>query len=809
MLMRSKCVWISLFLLSCSLASPGRAQSAAAAARLPTTAERLAAQRASYDALQKDPTFKDFQRQFEAGTGPELLERYLTYLPISPLDYLEIDMQARHYEIAVPKPVYDEHVRWVQLHAERARELYGDVVVDSLLTGWPVDTSVAERQTLATRDAVSNNENVASGGVPAPTEYQGEIQLAVNHNNVNQIVAAANTWDGMSGSCANGIQAVFFSSDGGATWGYTCPPGPTAYSGFPSCSGIVFGSDPAVFWNDSNQVFLNYMLICRTGGVNKTSMVVARSDNGGASWSAQGVIKNSWSTGTFEDKNFYVVDNTPTSPYYGRHYTCWDRDNNEKMAYSTNNGASWTEVDLPTAASGSLDLGCDLAVQKNGTLHIVFDTLDCGVSSCSNERMFYTRSTNGGVSWSTPVLVRDFNLVAFSGSNFPDAQDTRGIGPFGAVDVDNSGGSCDGRLYVTYTDIPTGGTVNDAEVYVAYSTNNGTTWTSPAKVNDDLLNGRAQFNTTLRVDQSSGDVVVAWHDARHDSGNDSIQAYVARSLDCGASFEANTQVTKVSLDFNNWTWSFSNENTADNPNRNPNQFGEYMGLDVHAGKAYLAWMDTREFYPNYTTDPEKENLGFAVVDFSTGPYKKNFKSLYEQDGWVYESGETTNVGGGANSTTSGAWGLKAGDTLADTQLKAVVSFDTSTIPDAATIQAAKLRLKRGGVIGTNPFSILGNLTADVKNGYFNNAWPLEAADFQAAATATAVCNFSSPAADGDWAECTFSSAGKSAINKGGRTQVRVYFTLDDNDDLGSDYMGFYSADTWFADDMPVLEVTYQ
>ncbi len=31
-----------------------------------------------------------------------------------------------------------------------------------------------------------------------------------------------------------------------------------------------------------------------------------------------------------------------------------------------------------------------------------------------------------------------------------------------------------------------------------------------------------------------------------------------------------------------------------------------------------------------------------------------------------------------------------------------------------------------------------------------------------------------------------------AVNKTGTTQFRASFTLDDNDDLGSDYIGFYS-----------------
>ena len=90
-------------------------------------------------------------------------------------------------------------------------------------------------------------------------------------------------------------------------------------------------------------------------------------------------------------------------------------------------------------------------------MHVIFDSLTCVGQTCSNEEMFSTRSSDGGLTWSSPVRVRDFNLVSFSGANTPGPQDSRGIDRFGAVDADNSGGTCDGTLYATFTDFMTGG----------------------------------------------------------------------------------------------------------------------------------------------------------------------------------------------------------------------------------------------------------------------------------------------------------------------------------------------------------------
>jgi hypothetical protein len=223
------------------------------------------------------------------------------------------------------------------------------------------------------------------------------------------------------------------------------------------------------------------------------------------------------------------------------------------------------------------------------------------------------------VSWSTPVLVVDPTLVGFSNKNCPTAQNDRCIGPFGSIDVDNSGGACDGTLYVTYTDFTSGGgrNVNNSDVWVRRSTNNGATWSSGVRVNDDAAGGNVQFNAFLVVDQVAGTPVVAWQDARNDPNNRKMDIYVSRSTNCGVSFEANTKASGASAEFNNSSISYSDHNSTDNPGYNPNQTGEYMGLDARGGKAYIAWSDTRHYFPSFTTEAQKDNVGFALVDFGS------------------------------------------------------------------------------------------------------------------------------------------------------------------------------------------------
>ncbi len=734
------------------------------------------------------------------------VDTYLRELPLSPREFLAIDMQRRRYEIEVPSIIEEWHDRWIQLHEQTARALYGDVIVDAKLAGVPADTGAAE----VSRVSSGTDRNLAATFALRPENYQGEVQVAVNPADRNQVVAAANTFDRMGGECGGaGIQAIFYSKDGGVTWGYTCAPSPSAYPALPECTGVVFGSDPALSWGEGTSVYLNHLMLCFNGGVPSFATVVARSTDSGVTWSGHGVIKSSWNTGDLEDKNFYLIDHSPTSAYRGRHYSCWDRNNDEKVAYSTDSGATWTEVDLPAPPGGGFDLGCDMAVQQDGTLHLVWDTLDCGDIFCTNERMFYTRSKNGGVTWSAPVQVADFNVTSFGpeNSSCPKAQDFRCIGPFGAIDVDRSGGPCDGNLYVTYADYEASGTVEDTDTWVTRSTDGGATWERAVRVNDGGTVGTVQFNPFLVVDQYDGAVVAAWLDGRRSTGNKKVDLYLGFSNDCGATW-VNRRLSNASQEFNNSAIGMSNQSTEDNANFNSNQFGDYIGLDVSGSRAYVAWSDTRHFFPGFSNESEEENIAFDTFALPKPARAATFLSQAGEDGYVLESSETSSTGGSSNNTASGAGAIRVGDSASDQEYRSILSFDTTPIPDAVTVASVKLRIKRGTLLHTNPSTTLGGLVADVRTEGWSGDPRLESADWQAGATATAVCTLSTAAANGDWAECSWNAAGIAAISKVGKTQVRIRFTVGDNDDRGADYVGFFSGDASNADDRPQLVISY-
>lgn len=198
----------------------------------------------------------------------------------------------------------------------------------------------------------------------------------------------------------------------------------------------------------------------------------------------------------------------------------------------------------------------------------------------------------------------------------------------------------------------------------------------------------------------------------------------------------------------------------------------------------------------------------TVTAVGSTPVTVTFNSVASQDGRLWESGENGNVGGGGNSTDNTTAALRVGDTNVDEQYKSIVSFDTSSIPDTATITSATLRLVRGTSSGTNPFTTHGSCVVDIVTGGFGGSTTFAIADWQAPATSINVSILTSPPSNGSVSTGNLNAAGLAAINKTGTTQLRIGFTLDDNDDLGYDYIGFYAGENATTSNKPQLTVTY-
>jgi hypothetical protein len=188
-----------------------------------------------------------------------------------------------------------------------------------------------------------------------------------------------------------------------------------------------------------------------------------------------------------------------------------------------------------------------------------------------------------------------------------------------------------------------------------------------------------------------------------------------------------------------------------------------------------------------------------------------FVSVGAEDGRITDTPGNPNLGASVNASDTSTSALRAGDVGgSEKEHKAFLSFDTSSIPDGATVVAATLRLRRGTVSGTNPFLTHGTCWIDIKGGTgFSGSTALLAEDFEAAADATQVGALSNAANDGDWSSGSITASGLSFINKTGTTQFRVYFAVHDNGDGKADYIGWYSGENATPANRPVLEVLYR
>jgi hypothetical protein len=177
------------------------------------------------------------------------------------------------------------------------------------------------------------------------------------------------------------------------------------------------------------------------------------------------------------------------------------------------------------------------------------------------------------------------------------------------------------------------------------------------------------------------------------------------------------------------------------------------------------------------------------------------------DGTIIESSETSGLGGTMDSTDTT---IDLGDDASRKQSLGILSFNTSIIPDNATITKITLKLKKLGVVGPgDPLVTLQGFMLDVKNGYFSTFPALQLADFNFAPSATYGPFI--PTIVGDVYNINLLSASgfinKVAVNNG-ITQIRVRLKLDDNNDAIANMLNISTGEATLAIDRPQLVITY-
>ncbi len=180
----------------------------------------------------------------------------------------------------------------------------------------------------------------------------------------------------------------------------------------------------------------------------------------------------------------------------------------------------------------------------------------------------------------------------------------------------------------------------------------------------------------------------------------------------------------------------------------------------------------------------------------TGPVTAQFANEDANDGYVKAS---ANGASAAVGTLESSLGLAIGRGTDSKFNRTLLSFDTSSLPDTATITSATLTVTYRSASGDPWNNPAGNtLVIDANRGCLG-ACTIETGDWGAAMTASAIASVLS-FSGGSQASTPFGSAGTAAINKTGRTQVRLRFA---NNQTATNYL-------WIGNGASAtLTVTYQ
>jgi hypothetical protein len=334
------------------------------------------------------------------------------------------------------------------------------------------------------------------------------------------------------------------------------------------------------------------------------SIVVARSDNGGATFVQFAVIDGT--TTQFLDKPMLAVGknaSNPTGPdaVYVTYVKAYGNPNNPHIevlvAGSSNRGTSFNtsirvnddfcNPTLPGAncstATDTRLLFADPAVGPQGELLIAWGDFDDG-------KLRIDRDVNGLFDTPTPGDFQTDGVIATPANmifeNKIPAQQNRGVAYGLQLDVNRT----DGTVYAVWTDTtdvddPSEGIGRvNTDIFVATSLDLGATWSTPRAVNNDSTSA---FLPWLDVDPLTGAVNVAYYRSAQADGGTNAEAnlVVQTSVDRGQTFSTLTRVSTVA----------SNADVrTDQQHGATTDYLEYIGIASHAGSALAVWADNRD-----------------------------------------------------------------------------------------------------------------------------------------------------------------------------------------------------------------------
>ena len=389
---------------------------------------------------------------------------------------------------------------------------------------------------------------------------QSENSVFADPNDKNHVLNSNNSTENPVGNLYGAND--FFTFNGGDTWG-----------GEVQGAGGSNSGDPTTAISNTGRMYVGYIH-------NNYGQGVSYSTNGGQTWTAKQVAPN---PGSMLDKNHLWIDNSTSSPYDGHVYDAWtafggSHNNQIEVSHSSDGGVTWSQGISISAAinAGSHNQGVNLHTGPNGEVYAIWAVYDSWPSD--ETAIGFAKSMDGGATFATAHrIITNIRGIRTSGTT-----KNQRVNSFPSMTVDISNGPNRGTMYVVWANIgvPGTNTGSSIDVYMIKSTDNGTTWSTPSRINQDPTGlGKQHYFPWICCDPVSGTLSCIFYDDRNVSST-KCEVFVANSKDGGQTWE-DFKVSDVSF------------TPTPIPGLADSYMGDYLGITAQDRKVYPVWSDNR------------------------------------------------------------------------------------------------------------------------------------------------------------------------------------------------------------------------